>query len=88
MALYAPSIMQNTQDTPPMARDANWITTGDAARILQVDSITVRRWYLAGRLKEMGIKTYTPGKHAYLWRPDVEDYARRAISDPHTDADK
>lgn len=81
MALYAP-IMQNTQDALTMPRDPNWITTGQAAAILQVDPITVRRWHLAGRLKDMGIKTYQPGRHAYLWRPDVEDYARRAMSDP------
>ena len=81
MALYAPSL-PHTQDPPTMPRDPNWITTGEAGRILQMNPMSIRRWHLAGRLREMGIRTYQPGRHVYLWRPDVEAAARRAMSDP------
>lgn len=71
--LNAPNVRS---ELPPMPRDPNWLTTAEAAALLQVDAATVRRWADAGRLQ--GVRIYRPGSHRYFWRPDLEAFARRA----------
>jgi excisionase family DNA binding protein len=45
-----------------------WLSTGDIAAILGVDSKTVRRWIDAGRIKNSGYGVHRRVRHADFWR--------------------
>lgn len=52
-----------------MTRETAYLTTAEVARIARVDSSTVRRWVLTGRLRPA---MTTPGGRHRFNREDVE----------------
>ena len=58
------------------------LTTGEAARVLQVSRDTVKRLYERGEIE--GFKTSQIG-HIRLYRDAVEEYARQRRSRPSPD---
>src|SRR5260221_10848507 len=54
--------------------DSEWLTLGQAARVLGVAQSTIRKWSDAGRVPAF----YTPGGHRRYRRTDLESFLDRS----------